>query len=153
VKRVPKGTIARWLRQVALACESDDCLLFPFGKDPHGYGIATINGRCVRANRFICEAAHGSAPTTEHQAAHRCGVTACVNPRHLRWATPSENQLDRIGHDTHIRGERHPSNKLTRIQVLAIRTAPGKPRDLAADYGVTPGMIRHIKKGRAWKWL
>lgn len=143
----------RWLREVALTWERDDCLLYPFGIGGDGYGITTVNGKSMKAHRFVCIEAHGPSPAPTYQVAHSCGRQTCMNPRHLRWATASENQLDRIGHDTHIRGTRHPDNKLTEAQVLAIRAAPGRYDDLAGRYGVSRGMIGHIKKRRAWKWL
>ena len=49
--------------------------------------------------RLICEEAYGPPPTSKHQAAHNtpngCIGGLCVEPRHLRWATPRENLNDR----------------------------------------------------------
>ena len=50
--------------------------------------------------RLICEEIYGPPPTPEHiDAAHNtpngCIGGACVNPDHIRWATPSQNMMDK----------------------------------------------------------
>jgi hypothetical protein len=49
--------------------------------------------------RLICEEAYGPPPTLKHEAVHDtpngCIGTRCVNPAHLRWATHSENMMDK----------------------------------------------------------
>lgn len=69
--------------------EGDDCLLWPFTKNARGYGTVTY-ARGYTAAAAMCELAHGNRPEGK-QSAHSCGVRLCVNPRHLRWATRSEN--------------------------------------------------------------
>lgn len=75
----------------------EECLLWPFGKC-RGYGQLKWDGKIRRATRVMCELAHGEAPTQQHHAAHSCGNSECINPRHLSWKTPSENQLDKREH-------------------------------------------------------
>jgi hypothetical protein len=54
--------------------------------------------KLVGVARLVCEEAYGLPPTSKHHAAHAtlsgCVGGACVNPDHIRWATPKENQAD-----------------------------------------------------------
>lgn len=54
-------------------------------------------------------------------ARHLDGTRANNTPGNLEWATPKDNQNDRVRHGTHSRGERNPNAKLTNEQVAAIR--------------------------------
>lgn len=60
--------------------------------------MATGRGRTLRminVTRLVCEAVWGPAPSPDHHAGHTCpdGENCrCVNPNHLRWMTPEENQ-------------------------------------------------------------
>lgn len=91
--------MSEWVRAI-LPYDGDDCLTWPYATDKDGYGLGELGGKIRRAHRYICMLAHGAPPTQRHQAAHSCGKghLGCVNPRHLRWATNSENQLDRWAH-------------------------------------------------------
>src|SRR5258708_5289386 len=82
------------------AYAGDECVIWPFGKSKRGYGEACIFGKRREALGWMCILAHGEPPTARHQAAHFCGAPSCVNPRHLRWATHTENQADRAVHGT-----------------------------------------------------
>jgi hypothetical protein len=122
-----------------------------------GYGRVTVApNRTDYAHRVVCRIYHGDPPTPLHEVAHACGVRACVNPNHLRWATRSDNAHDRVDHGTDIRGERAPSNKLTAVEVAAIRRAllsGEKERTLADEHGVARTTIQCIGNGRTWGWL
>lgn len=141
-----------WL-DTAVAYKGDACIEWPFSKFYYGYGSVRINGRAYGAHRAVCERAVGPAPSEEHQAAHSCGNRLCCNPKHLRWATRSENMADKLIHDTHTRGERSPQTKLTREDVIAIRADARVLREIAADFGVSQQHVWLIKAGRKWGWL
>lgn len=150
------GKPETWLRD-ALNYDGDECLTWPFGGRNNGYGTLIFEGRAVSAHRKMCELVHGPAPTKRHEAAHSCGKghLGCVSPRHLRWATPEENQADRLLHGTHNRGERCGSNILTEAQVREVRTLLGtlsRPK-IAKRFGVTEGCIKGIAARKTWAWL
>lgn len=153
----PHGVPLRFLRDVVLRYQGDDCLTWPFCANGAGYGEITVEGKKRQAHRYICTLVHGEPPTPEHEAAHSCGRghEACVAPCHLSWKTHTGNQADRVTHGTHDRGERSANAKLTEEQVRQILTMKGtrSQRDIAAEYGVTGAAISEIYRGRNWAWL
>src|SRR5690606_6465223 len=117
----------------------DDCLKWPFGVGDHGRGIVTISGSTVSAPRAMCKSAHGEPPAPYHQAAHSCGNghLGCMNPKHLRWATVRENELDKIIHGTVRRGSDINTAKVTAEEVIQIREMAGsvKVRLISERFG------------------
>jgi hypothetical protein len=103
----------------------------------------------------MCMLAHGLPPEDRPDAAHSCGVTSCVNPNHLRWASVSENLMDRVGHGTSNRGEQHGLSTLTTAQVLEIRASKGVASStaVASRFGINPGTVQKIWRGERWSWL
>lgn len=100
--KAPFGAPRKFL-DAALEYAARDCLVWPFATDTDGYGVIKIDGRLRNVHRVICERAHGPSPTPKHEAAHDnfgrpCISEACVNPRHLRWATRTENEHDKRKH-------------------------------------------------------
>lgn len=132
------------------------CVLWPYGRTTGGYGTVTIEGELQYVHRVVCEIKHGPPETAGQQARHICGNghLGCFNPDHLQWGTGSENQMDRVLHDTSNRGTRHPQNKLTEAQVLEIYNDTSKDSDqLGALYGVNRRTVIDIFDGRTWAWL
>lgn len=133
---------------------SDECLIWPFSRYASGYG-QIADGH--QAHRKMCILAHGEPPSTKHEAAHSCGKghEGCVNPRHLRWATPTENQADKVAHGTTNRGERCGAAKLTEAEVRAIRALEGQmtQQGIADKFGVHLMTVNNILRRRNWRWL
>lgn len=135
-----------------VAIQADDCVIWPHGRISGGYGLVVIDGNRHYVHRLACERGHGPMPLPQMDAAHSCGVRACMNPRHLRWATRAENEADKKQHGTYYK--RGPKRwKLTSAQVDEIRAAyiPGvvMKTELAARYGVTPQHIGALILGRS----
>lgn len=82
-------------------------------------------------------------------------MEGCVNPRHLRWATRSENHADKLDHGTHNRGEQCPTVKITEEQARQILALKGRlsQKDIAAKFGVTFQHVSNIHLGKRWAWL
>lgn len=147
------GDQEKWLREASLI-ETDECILWPFAINPNGYGASSSRPN-RGAHRVMCEMVHGKAPTAGHEVAHSCNVRACVNPRHLRWATKSENMLDKIKHGTVKRGTKNPQAKLSEDNVLRIRRMKGRVilREVAEMFGVSITTVHSIWRGETWGWL
>lgn len=152
----PKTPARDWL-EAHVAHDGDDCLIWPFYRMRNGYGQVVHNGRRAVASRAMCELAHGAPPSIDMEAAHSCGRgrEGCVNPRHLRWATASENQMDRVIHGTSNRGERQGSSKLTRSEVLQIRSLAKEmsARKVAKMFGISHSHVQSIAAGHSWQHL
>ena len=151
----PDGAPAHFLNKVSTV-QTDECVSWPFARDSGGYGRIRRSGHLAYAHRRICEIVYGEAPTGTHQAAHACGNRACVNPRHLRWATPAENCADREAHGTVVRGERIRHSKLTEAQAREIHRLLNEGHHasvIAPNFGVEERVVQHIKSGRTWAWL
>ena len=132
------------------------CLIWPYAIHKlTGYGVVGVPGqyKTTRAHRRMCELAHGPAPFARADAAHSCGVRACVNPNHIRWATRKENLADRDSHGTTPRGEAHHAAKLTAQDVLMICKSTGSNEDIALGLGVDRKAVAAVRDGVSWRWL
>lgn len=61
-----------------------------------GYGVLRVSGRARYAHRFAWERANGPIPDGV-VIDHACFERSCVNPDHLRLATPQQNVQSRSG--------------------------------------------------------
>lgn len=129
----------------------DGCVIWPFSLTPQGYGQISVRGKNSTAHREVCILTNGHPDSPDLQAAHSCGNRACVNSKHLRWATALENAADRVIHGTHFEGEDVKGAKLTNEQAAMIRNDTRKQRDIAESYGVTQKVISLIKRGKSYK--
>ena len=135
-----------WLKQ-HVDHTGSDCLEWPFSKNWDGYGRVVWLGRAANSHRIMCILAHGEAGEKENQAAHRCGNASCVNPAHLYWATPSQNQFDIKRHDRRHRRRLNPES----ARVVYERTQEGvSQKSIAVEFGISPRMVRLIANRECW---
>lgn len=153
-----KGAKLRWLK-ANKDYGGGDCLKWPFPYGQNGYGTVQIDLVIRSASRVMCELAHGRPDLTSMDAAHSCGngKHGCLNPRHLRWATRSENHMDAVAHGTHpglsLKGERHHNAKLTSDVVMDIRRKAGagvRQADLCMAYGLSSSLVSRIVNRHSW---
>lgn len=132
----------------------DYCLIWPFAREGRvGRGMmGTGNGKGTWAHRVMCETVHGPAPIDRPQAAHSCGNgdQGCVNPRHLYWATNSQNQLERYRHGRGNRNANGNKSMFTPAQIAKIRSQYGEftQTKLAEMYECSLGTIQYYLKYR-----
>ena len=152
--QTPSGTLKKYLMEIVLPYDGDECLLWPYGRDRHGYGNMKWDGRQRTVSRLVCEIVNGPPPHLKYEAAHSCGKghLGCVNPHHLEWKTRSANLMDRVRHGTHNRGEAHPLAKLSDQAVREMRALRGQmpEAELAAKFGVSIGTAYYAITGRTW---
>jgi hypothetical protein len=139
-----------------VSLETDECVLWPFGQRPGGYGVIYLDGKQRAVHVLACERAHGPKPIGK-EAAHSCGISACLNYRHLRWATHKENLADKLLHGTSNRGERHGLANLTVKDVRSIRKMATRGEfstgEIADRFNVSRGAISDVLARRTWGWL
>jgi len=117
---------------------------------PNGLGAKTV--RYVHG--LVAEAFLGPRPIG-CQVAHNDGDASNNDVSNLRYATPVENNRDKIAHGTHLFGDHHPAAKLSCFDVdeIRYRLAVGdRQKDLAEYFGVTRTTISAISTGRSWSF-
>lgn len=87
-----------------------------------GYYVVTVTEsdgkhRQVFVHRLVLFAFHGAAPSPKHQCAHFDGNKLNCKSSNLRWATPKENNEDKVRHGT-SRG--HKCTRLTKDQIKSM---------------------------------
>lgn len=152
-----RGNAQAFLK-MAVHYEGDDCLVWPHYRDANGYARVNFEGRDQLASRIVCRLKWGEPHDGQNEAAHTCGKghEGCINPIHLRWASYSENNLEKQDHGTMMRGEEHCCSKLLERDIPTIRDrlkCGVSFAIIAADYGVSRSSIANIKYGKAWAWL
>jgi len=76
-----------------------DCWLWQGSCNPKGYG-SIHTGKFHSAHRSAYMLFVGPIPPGKY-VIHTCDRPACINPAHLRIATPQENTADMIAKDRH----------------------------------------------------
>lgn len=150
-----------FLEQIAKHGDSDECLIWQYGRDKHGYGHLYMpwegmknNRRTVKAHTLAFFVAYGHWPTPK--CLHDCDTPPCFNPKHLHEGNQSKNIQDMYdrGRGVDNRGERCGSAKLTEQQVLEIRAIVGMSQyEIARLYKVSRTVIEYIRTNRTWKHL
>lgn len=132
------------------------CKLRTVRLDRYGYSriwIKTLAGwKSVLAHRQAWIDSQGAIPKGM-LVLHDCDVRNCVNVKHLKLGTNADNANDCVKRNRKPHGSQILNAKLTEEKVVQIRKriAKGdKSEHIAADYGVSGGLIGHIKFGRKW---
>ena len=143
-----------WDRVAAFTkVDADGCHIFTGSKDKCGYGRIGKDGKYVRVHREVWKKHHGQI-LNGMSVCHHCDKPSCVNPDHLFLGTHADNMRDRASKGRYNnRKENNPCAKLTSLEVATIRKllSEGYSRaSLGREFGVSEGMIGHIKHNRAW---
>jgi len=124
----------------------------------YGYLVVGLYNNCkykiCKIHRLVMLVFHGAS---ELDVNHIDGNKKNNNFLNLEYCTRSENILHayKMGLACN-KGENHPSNKLTKKEVIEIKTSLLKPyhginKDLAKKYGVDRTIISKIKREINWK--
>jgi hypothetical protein len=154
-RKAANGEAAEYFYSTVMSHTGDDCLIWPFSHDNHGYGgYVTVNGKRYRPHVLSCIETHGPRPSPEYEAAHSCGKghKGCIAPEHVSWKTRQENQQDRRIHGTYQNGALNPTAKLTEDQVATIRTMKGKmlQREIAKIFSISRENVSAIHTNKSW---
>jgi hypothetical protein len=133
--------------------KTETCWNWTGCKHEKGYGLFSVKNRNRRAHRVSYEMHCGKIPDGM-QVLHDCDNPSCVRPDHLFLGTNADNMADKCakGREAHVgqKGSANARAKLTEDQVLAIRAASGRHRQIALSFGISRRSISDIKAGRRW---
>ena len=139
--------------------KSPGCWIWTGGRTVALYGRLKIVDKIVYAHRYSYMLHHGEIPE-EMCICHRCDNPSCVNPDHLFLGTKKDNSQDMIRKGRHrhgrLKGEDHPTAKLTAAQVLAIRHARDvglQYSDIALLFGICKSQVSNIVRRISWSHL
>lgn len=153
--------IAKWLED-HLEYDGDECLIWPFTRGRTGYGQLTT--RAVRAMRPELQDARskqyitasrgmallvlGDPPGPKRVAAHSCGNghLGCVHPKHIRWATYTENYSDKALHGARTSSADNPFANQAQVNAVRQLWPTMSITDIAAAFRVSPETIEAILK-------
>ena len=126
-----------------LGTKEQDCIPWPYAKK-NGYGIVQVmrDSKTVQttASRQILIWSTGIEKNNLH-AAHNCGNPSCVNPNHLRWATPAENCNDRIIHGTN----KCPRLSPAKVQEVFLLGSSVPADEIASKFDVSINVVKSIQ--------
>jgi len=127
------------------------CWLWAACTNKQGYGFLRVDGKNKYAHRLSYEF-HCDEIEDGMLICHKCDNPSCVNPEHLFAGTRVENSQDMVkkGRGPVQDGEKNPSAKLTKDQVVEIKSAVGSQRSIAEKYGITQSNVSLIKRGKSW---
>ena len=136
----------------------DECWNWTGAKNLKGYGgigMGGKSGKYALAHRVSYQLANGDL-TDEYLVLHSCDNPSCVNPKHLRKGTQSENIKEAFDKGRKVAsvayGEDNSRSKLTVEKVKFIKSNPQLGHKEIADmFGLSPNCIRGVRIGRTWK--
>jgi hypothetical protein len=88
---------------------------------------------------------------------HKCDNPSCVRPDHLFLGTTATNNTDRHLKNRDARGSRSGKSVLTEELVQQIRTLYKRgefgSQRIANMLGLKKPTVKHVLRGRTWKWI
>ncbi|MDE2389926.1 MAG: HNH endonuclease [Betaproteobacteria bacterium] len=147
--------IALRLSRGSVRNDKTGCIEWTGSKNRKGYGKIGIGSNTkLTTHRVAWGEAHGPIPNGMC-VLHRCDNPACINIEHLFLGTFADNHkdMDAKGRRGVLRGHSNGSAKLTKEQVLKIRSDSRTLRKIAEDYGLSFSHVGAIKRGNRWGHL
>lgn len=137
-----------------LNMETDECVVWPYSKaGQRKYGQVYAPSGRFYAHELAMIHRVGPRPDGMYVLHGPCVSPACMNYRHLRYGTPTENNIDRRRDGTAPIGANNPQAKLSDeiVQQLKNRYRNGEAqRSLAAEYGVSVMTVNRAIRGESW---
>lgn len=119
----------------------------------HVYLHGTAGRRHISIHRLVALAFLGEPPSRAHQVAHNDGNPRNNHYANLRYATPRENNADKIRHGTAARGEKAGPSKFTATMVRQVRLLAAKevPQEIIAEiFETSQSHIGRIVRKELW---
>lgn len=129
-----------------------DCWEWTLGRLEWGYGRFAVGRGEVKAHRMAYELAVGPVPDGL-MVCHHCDNPPCCNPSHLFVGDGFDNMGDMAAKGRSLQGVKHHKAKLSDDDVRAIRVDTRRQVEIAEEYGVSRGLVGHIKRRLIWKHI
>ena len=149
--RTGKGEPIAWLKSAIENRDRSECWEWPFSRRQYGHGELRESGRSRAAHQVAMELDGRHKTGTNDQGNHRCNNPPCVNPDHIYWGTPTENELDSVAAGTHTRGSRNGGAKLDAEDVRIIRASKLQRKHLAKVFAVSETAILRIQNKESYQ--
>lgn len=144
----------RFNQKVATTRDGNGCWLWLGATNRAGYGLFGLNRKALLAHRVAFELHSGRALSRDEAVCHSCDNPTCVNPAHLWVGSVAENNADRHSKGRSrggkLAGENNPRAIMDREVVLAIASASGSLKEVAARFAVPFKTVSAIRTGAAW---
>lgn len=153
--------IFRFWNKVAITANDEKCWNWiGYSNSKDSRGIFTIKRKPHSSPRIVYYIANNVDPK-EKLVLHSCDNPSCVNPKHLRLGTVSDNGKDMYarGRDKSVykKGENHKLSKLKDSDVLEIRSkyAVGNvtQKQLGNEYNIDASQISYIVNRKHWNHI
>lgn len=134
----------------------DDCWPWLGAKTTWGHGMFWVSAVRKRqsAHAIALELSSGIVRPEGMHCCHRCDNPECCNPAHLYYGTPAQNSSDMVTRSRNARGSHKVNALLSEAQVIEIRAryfAGETAASLASEFGIQPGHLSNITRGRMWR--
>jgi hypothetical protein len=139
-------------------CGEDECWEWRAGVDGKGYAAFSLTHENQIGGHVYSYLIH-NGKIGDSWVCHKCDNPKCVNPRHLFLGNALDNNRDMVrkGRNRYLKGEEHPSSRLTENDVLNIRSEYAKGGVtmfvLADKYKISFQHVSDIVNKRKWAWL
>lgn len=124
---------------IALASNTDSCIIWPFSKI-NGYAYFYYRREKIRVAKLVCERVYGTPPEGKNLVLHRpliCHNPACINPKHLYWGNQKQNCLDKQSDGT--------AGKISKENRVQIAKSKNTYKEIAEAFGVSIAAVYFIK--------
>ena len=129
---------------------ADGCWDWTGYTDPNGYGRFSLGGKHIPAHVAAHRIYIGPIPEGMH-VLHACDRPICVQPKHIRIGTNSDNVADRMERNRQPRGIQVGRAKLTEEDVRWLRSVDLSNAEAAATLGVDRSTVSVIRSRHTWK--
>jgi len=119
------------------------------------YKANSLNKRFY-VHSLVCEIFNGIRPSETHQVAHLDNNPENNKADNLRWATPKQNNADKILHGTYQFGEKIATSKLTEEDVVKIRRllmSGVSNKEVSRLFNIDSTHVSRIKTGKCWSHI
>jgi len=145
-----------WEKVIPPINQDKDCWIWTGCKSIRGYGTFnnTVVGKIVRAHRFSYELFYGIIPNNLI-ICHDCDNPPCVNPNHLKTATPKINMEDCKNRNRNVKGSALWSAKLNEEDVEdiifgALNQIYTSAKQVTSIYNISRTELCYLFSKKAW---